>query len=602
MMRNLLDLLSAEGAYRFGWALLHSFWQSAVVLIAVFFCLRLIPANRSQLRYAVTCVGLFMVVCASLITFLSIGDDTAPQHVDGIASYRSISFSTHADEGTSATWRTFSDVPMLIRGYMPWMLTAWMAGFVFFVFRFIAGLFYNQRIISTAVPLDNEWTLYIKEIAALLGIRRPVRLAQSFAVSAPIVIGYVKPIILIPVGMLTGLNPEQLQTVFLHELAHIRRHDYLINILQSTVEVVFFFNPFVWTLSRLIRQEREYCCDDFVVRQHGNAAVYAHALTQLAENSLSARGLALSIAGANNHLLNRIRRIMEKSVGNYSGKARLIVPGVLLLAGLFCISWLGIQQDSRQGAADQKAADTVIQKKNEGARYSRKSIITLDENGQPHEEIIEEFEGDETLRPLLHKRFESMSDLPGLMAPLPPLVPGAPTDTIPPAPFDFRDAEQWDEFSKRFNEKFGEDFHEMLAEKEKEVAALMRELEEKFQSEEWVRQFEFNFPQRTFDSLDHFFDENTLRRLEEEIRHLHDLNLERVEGWRDHFDGNRYEDVLQKQLRKDGYLSEDETINSLEWNDETLKVNGKKIKEADEEKYREINREYFSRRVPAKAE
>src|SRR5690606_32961761 len=139
--------------------------------------------------------------------------------------------------------------------------------------------------------------------------------------------------------------------------------------------------------------------------------------------------------------------------------------------------------------------DTAREKKDNSARYSRKSIITLDENGKAREEVIEEFEGDERLRPLLN----DLAPLPDAPSLTPPPFPGPSlADTIPPAPFDLR----MDEFSRIFGEEFGEDLAEMLTRKEADVAALMRAFEEKFRSEEWVRQFEFNFPQRTFDSLE----------------------------------------------------------------------------------------------------
>src|SRR5690606_16836980 len=106
-----------------------------------------------------------------------------------------------------------------------------------------------------------------------------------------------------------------------------------INFIQSVVETIFFFNPFVWILSRLIRREREYCCDDLVVRRYGSARVYADALVQLAETRLSAHGFALSLAEEKNQLLTRIRRIMERSVNNPSGRNRIIVPALLLAVG-----------------------------------------------------------------------------------------------------------------------------------------------------------------------------------------------------------------------------------------------------------------------------
>jgi bla regulator protein BlaR1 len=610
MMTTIFDLLADEWAQRLGWTLLHSFWQSLVIFSAVSLCLRLIPAQRSQLRYAVACTGLFLVVLASGVTFMSLETVVAPPaqlHGTGTAYINSTPNST---EEVSIVSQIFPAIPSFIDDHMPWVITAWITGFLFFALRLVLGVLYNEKLILSATPLENDWALYIKEAAAKLGINRVVSLAQSAAVCTPMVIGFFKPVILVPVGMLTGLSAEQLQTIFLHELAHIRRHDYLINIVQSFIEIVFFFNPFVWSISGIIRREREYCCDDLVVRQHGGVRAYAHALAQLAESSILTPALALPVAGSKNQLLNRIRRIMEKSVGNYSAKRRIMVPAILLLAGLFCISWLGIQQDTHTPDEIEATQDTIIDKKHNGARYSRRSIITIDENGQPHEEIIEEFEGDEELRPLLQKNMQSLQGVHSLMPPVPPSFDepalSTPADTIPP-PLNFRDHKKWEEFSRAFEERFREGFGDFFALRQGDLSEMLKELEEKFGSDEWSSRFHFDLPPMAFDSTQNFFDKESFRNLEQELQDLRSLNLERFEMMKDRFDRrnkstDRYEDVLIEQLRKDSYLSEDETIESLEWNDEVLKVNGKKIKEADEEKYREINRKYFNRRPLKKFE
>jgi bla regulator protein BlaR1 len=548
MMTTILDLLAGDWAQRLGWTLLHSLWQSLVIFSAVFLCLRLIPSQRSRLRYALACAGLFLVVLASGVTFMSLETVSLPQaqlHRTGMAY---VSFAANSPQEVSIVSQMLDAIPSFIGYHMPWIITAWTAGFLFFALRLVVGVIYNQKLILSATLLDDEWALYIKETAAKLRINRLVSLAQSTAVSAPMVIGFFKPVVLIPVGMLTGLSAEQLETIFLHELAHIRRHDYVMNAVQSFIEVVYFFNPFVWTISGIIKREREYCCDDDVVRQHRGVRAYAHALAQLAESSLLTPALALPVAGSKNQLLNRIRRIMEKSVGNYSAKRRIMVPAILLFAGLFCISWLGIQQDA-DIAPDQRAAMPP-------------------------------------LPPSFHE----------------PVLPVRPThpDTIPP-PLGFKDPKKREEFSRAFQERFGEGFGDLFAFREGDLSEMLKELEQKFRSDEWSSRFHFDLPRMGFDSARNLFDDESFKKLEEELQELRSLNLERFKMLKEGFDRrsegmDRYQDVLMEQLKKDGYLSEDETIESLEWNDEVLKVNGKTIKEADEEKYREINRKYFNRR------
>ena len=566
MMTPILDLLTGDWAHRLGWTLLHSLWQALVIFSALAVCLRLIPAQRSRLRYALACTSLLVVVLSSSITYISVDTAGPPgAHIQERAmSY--VTVAAYSSQHVSTASQIFSGISSFISIHMSWILTAWVAGFLFFALRFVLGLIYNQKLITSAIRVENEWAAYIQHTAVKLGINQVICLAESAAISTPMVIGYLKPVILVPVGMLTGLSPEQLQTIFVHELAHIRRYDYLINVIQSFIQVVFFFNPFVRTISGIIRREREYCCDDVVIRQHGGVRAYAYALAQLAESNLTTPALALPVTGNKNQLLNRIRRVMEKSVGNYSAKNRIMVPAILILAGLLCISWLGIQNDPDL-TADQRAAnqDTVVKEEGNGVRYSRKSIITIDEDGQLHEEITKEFEG----------------------------------DTIPRG-MNFRNHRDWEEFSRAFEERFGERFGDLFAQREAHLSDMMKELEEKFGSEDWPSHFDFDLPPMAFDTAGGFFDKESFRKLKEELEQLRSLDLERFDMLNDRFDAGsgkmqRYEDVLLEQLRNDGYLSEGETIQSLEWNDEVIKVNGTKIREEDKEKYLEINRQYFNK-------
>jgi beta-lactamase regulating signal transducer with metallopeptidase domain len=184
--------------------------------------------------------------------------------------------------------------------------------------RLFGGWLKVQRLRASAIPVEEQWNERLRILARKLKVNQLVLLAESAMTEAPVVIGYFKPMILIPLGMLGGLSTEQLESIITHELIHIRRRDYLVNLLQSVLEILFFFNPFVWVISGIIRREREHCCDDAVIALHGNPLAYAHALTALEEAKLSRAGIALSLAEDKNQLLNRIKRIMEKSVRTYS--------------------------------------------------------------------------------------------------------------------------------------------------------------------------------------------------------------------------------------------------------------------------------------------
>src|SRR5262249_55483729 len=146
----------------------------------------------------------------------------------------------------------------------------------------------------------------LSRLAARLRVRMPVKLVESALVEVPTVIGWLKPMILLPAAALAGLDPRQLEALLAHELAHVRRHDYLVNLLQTAIETLLFYPPAVWWLSRRIREERELCCDDLAITVCGDGMVYARALATM-EELRSAPALTLAADGGS--LLARIRRI-----------------------------------------------------------------------------------------------------------------------------------------------------------------------------------------------------------------------------------------------------------------------------------------------------
>ena len=162
-------------------------------------------------------------------------------------------------------------------------------------------------------PVMGEWDHTFQRLARKIGVSRRIRLLESALVKVPMVIGYFKPVVLLPLGALNGVPAVQMEAILVHELAHIRRRDYLMNMIQSLLEVIFFYHPVVWWLSGNIRIERENICDDIAITQTGNTMEFAKALTKIQEINLGSPALAAGLSGKNrNRLLNRIRRISGK--------------------------------------------------------------------------------------------------------------------------------------------------------------------------------------------------------------------------------------------------------------------------------------------------
>jgi hypothetical protein len=208
------------------------------------------------------------------------------------------------------------------------MLGAWLAGVCLLSLRLARGWVAARRVAERGCePAAPRWQATLARLRRELGVSRPVRLAASALAEVPSVVGWLRPVVVVPVSAFAGLTTWQVEAVLAHELAHIRRHDYLVNVLQSAVETLLFYHPATWWVSRQVREERERCCDDVAVALCGDAAGYVRALAEL-EAMRAAPALAMSATGGS--LLGRARRLLappqtRRSSGTLAGAVALVL-------------------------------------------------------------------------------------------------------------------------------------------------------------------------------------------------------------------------------------------------------------------------------------
>ncbi|HEX6159456.1 MAG TPA: M56 family metallopeptidase [Thermoanaerobaculia bacterium] len=312
---NSLPLLSSPLAHAIGWALLHLLWQGVIVAGVLAATLKLLSKQSANTRYAVSCSALALLLVLGVVTAYRAYDPVVPQPLPA-AQQEKVEPITLADVpkiifASEATETVKSQAASLARSAqesLPWIVLAWLCGVVLLSSRLMVGWMQTRRIARrNAQPAGREWQRTAKRLADALQLRRAVTLLESSAVEVPSVIGWLKPVVLLPGSTLTGLTPEQIEMVLAHELAHIRRHDFFVNLLQAFVETLMFYHPAVWWISAQVRIERENCCDDLAVAVCGNPIQYARALTRLEE--LRAAAPAIAIAANGGSLLERIRRI-----------------------------------------------------------------------------------------------------------------------------------------------------------------------------------------------------------------------------------------------------------------------------------------------------
>ena len=293
--------------YSLGWTLLHFCWQGAVVAATLWSALELLEGRSSRTRYAVSCAALALLVVLPAATFGHIALEQYHRTVAGRAAViRTVPGLVVLAGARDSGWLT--RLVAMLDPAIPWLLVAWMLGSALFLFRLSVGIGVTRKLRRLAVsPVAVELQTTLDSLRQRLEVARPVKLMHSALVQAPTVIGWLRPVVLIPASCFLGLPSAQIEAILCHELAHIRRHDYLVSVVQAVVEALLFYHPAVWWISGQVRHERECCCDDIAVTVGGDALVYAKALAALAQRSLYPQ----VTLGANGGILAmRIRRLL----------------------------------------------------------------------------------------------------------------------------------------------------------------------------------------------------------------------------------------------------------------------------------------------------
>jgi len=226
-----------------------------------------------------------------------------------------------------------------IESFLPYVTLIYVAGLLFNTSKLILTRKKLDEIKQT-VTIDIPMLRKLAEFVEMLDIERRVSFGLSTLVDVPCVFGYAKPFILLPVSIATSLSAEEVEAILLHELAHIKRNDYLINLMQQAMGVLLFFNPFAQLIGRIINRERENACDDIVTELTKKPIVYAHALLKLEQSRTQQWQIALAATGKTKyHLLNRIERIMKtkKPIGNVR---HILLAIVVLTASITGLAWL----------------------------------------------------------------------------------------------------------------------------------------------------------------------------------------------------------------------------------------------------------------------
>ena len=331
-MTEVLGLVSHPVGARVSVALLHFLWQGTLVAGLGVLLLAALRRSSASTRYGVLLAVFAAMALCPVVTLAVSGGASSPvtpepafakagapgEHgapatispdneaplVDGGMAAAAAAPREHTAPPAGARWSGRGE---WLRPALPWVGVLWLAGVVVLSLRLLVRWWAVWRLGKDLRPAEPQWQEVLGSLCRRLATSRPIRLMMSTAAQVPMVIGWLRPAIVMPASALTGLTPEQITALLAHELAHIRRHDQWVSLAQMLVELLLFYHPAVWWISRAIRAEREHCCDDAAVGHSGDLAGYMRALTWVEEH----RGARVTpaVAATGSPLVQRVRRL-----------------------------------------------------------------------------------------------------------------------------------------------------------------------------------------------------------------------------------------------------------------------------------------------------
>lgn len=368
VLQDLMDTVtSAAVVQNVGWLLIHSWWQCMLIAVVALCLARALPSHSSSARYWMYSLALAVMVIAPVVTMLAFpqtdnlsaandqitasaelmgslriieGDDgkfippVATKEKDRLdASEISKVKPTNKRETKSIAAHFSKWIKAALSPWLSVIVVVWCCGVVLFSIRPFWGWIMVRRLLRVGTsPVSMQVQEALQRVCAKMMLRWRVEVLASTLVGSPIVVGAFRSVILVPASFVSSLPIAQLEAILAHELAHVQRYDYLVNLLQTLVETLFFYHPAVWWLSNYIRIERENCCDDFVVELLDNKSAYGRALLAVEEFRRSASRSSLALSAQDGSLLARVQRLLADTSGDdRRGSAGWIVMGIVFM-------------------------------------------------------------------------------------------------------------------------------------------------------------------------------------------------------------------------------------------------------------------------------
>jgi len=379
-----------------GWVIIHSIWQACLLFSILKLALSVINDKHANIRYWISISALFaLVTCTAATAYIEYGRFVlSPGSGPDTAPTLTISPALPAATAQTVATPTVSDSPSYaytgwLTAITPYLALAWIIGIALYTARLFQSAFLLNQLRKVPNVPHPAASSMLDNLCAAMGIRRKPTLLVTENIDQPLTFGFARPVILLPLSYSMQVPPDQLEMILAHELSHIRRNDYIVNMIQSGIEVLLFFNPFAHWISAAITNEREHCCDDTAAVTCGDSQLMAIALTNL-KAYLSPKKLALAAAPSKDQFRERIYRLIAHPATTRwrmrNALHMLITPALVLVLLTQCVA----DPHQNNSASSIAAGDSVKQRyaDNQAGRKIELFSYTKEHDGQPHEILL----------------------------------------------------------------------------------------------------------------------------------------------------------------------------------------------------------------------
>jgi bla regulator protein blaR1 len=333
-----MHILNNEIAQAICWTLIHSLWQGLLLAIIAGVVIMITKKSTAALRYNILAGLFFTFILISCFTFFNELNFFEKNNIDEnltlINTQQPINNAIQSPANIVIE-KNYGDIfTNYFNEHASLVVAIWFIVLSAQIIKMLANVGYIQRIKNYKTHAPSAfWKNKTRQLAKNLQIKKHIALLESEIVKVPVLVGFLKPVILFPFSLMSQLSPEQIEAVLLHELAHVKRKDYFVNLLQSFAEIIFFFNPGVLWISSLIRDERENCCDDIAIHHTKNKKEFIHALVVFQEYNMARSKYAIAFPGQKNHLLNRVKRILTSNNKTLNNMEKItLASGIIIIS------------------------------------------------------------------------------------------------------------------------------------------------------------------------------------------------------------------------------------------------------------------------------